>query len=209
MPGEVLTRIIRIEGIEPGAIPLEEYANLLRDLVFVHDRLWLIANQEHFRERLYFSSFFYARDQRRVLQTLQLISAEIGSPFKLDISVNVDDWAKGIANAFIDVVRAVATLPSYIENEKQLSEQQKLRTRQMRARTHRLENEARVEISKRRSTGLIVARPAVQALNSENIPDWEKKLLPLEKDIQRLAQSPLKITGADELLGDDKTSAEG
>src|ERR1700687_423941 len=53
MPGEVLTRIIRIEGIEPGAIPLKEYANLLRDLVFVHDRLWLIANQEHFRERLY------------------------------------------------------------------------------------------------------------------------------------------------------------
>ena len=179
MPGKVLTRIIRIDGIEPGAIPLEEYANLLRDLVFIHDRLWLIANKEHFREGLYFSSFFYTRDQRRVLQTLQLVSAEIGSPFKLDITVNLDEWAKGIANAFInDIIRAVATLPSHIENEKQLSEQQKLRTRQMRARTQRLENEARVEISKSRSTYLTVARPAVQALNSENIPGWEKRLLP-------------------------------
>jgi hypothetical protein len=190
------TRIIRIEGVEPTTIPLEEYANFLRDLVFIHDRLWLIGLKQDFPTRLYYSSFFYVRDRPRVSHPLQLISTQIGSPFKLDVDVNVGDWFKGAASAFMEVLRGVATLPSYIEKAKQEVEQNKLKTRQMRVETQLSESVAReTKLAIRDST----AARSIKALDPGDIVDWQARLAPLEKDIQRLSESPLKITKVDEL----------
>jgi hypothetical protein len=202
MQTEGQVKVISIEGLEPTTIELEEYANFLRDLVFIHDRVSLISQKGNFPTSLYYSSFFYVRDRQRVSHPLQLVSARIGSPWKLDLDINVGEWFKDAGTAFLDLLRGIVTLPSYIEREKQIAEQEKLKTRQMRARTQVLESvarEARLAIERPQVPELIAENSPLHALNTNDDPEWQAKLKPLRNDLQRLSDSPLRMTSIKDL----------
>jgi hypothetical protein len=180
--------LFTLRGIEQGEISLEDYANFHRDLVFIHDRIWILALRREANYTLYYSRWFYVRDQPRVPkdQVLQLRSSRIGSPFNLSLDVNVGEWFEGAANAFLAVIRGLITLPEYRDRKR-------LENRRLRATVINAENEQRA-----RSTVLEVQKQrALRELR--NLPglakgDIENRLRLLENDINRISESPLQIT---------------
>src|SRR4051794_12338160 len=89
MPLENRGQLIRIRGSENASIELEDYADFLRDIVFIHDRIWILASGDERFRRIYFSHFFYVRVRRVPADyRLRLVSSEIGSPFELKVKVD-------------------------------------------------------------------------------------------------------------------------
>lgn len=195
--------VLTIRGDESGPVELENYANFLRDLVFVYDRLWMLGSKA-FAEampKVYYSSFFYTRGHRPIPTeaALGLVSAVISSPFKIDLNINtnIGESADRVARAFVTVVRALATLPALIRREE-------LQNRLLEATV----NEEIRLMKKKRPEGnrepLADAGEALRSLPGLQANDSEGKLSFLTKDMARVAESPLKIRSVEEHHGEDK-----
>jgi hypothetical protein len=179
VPVEGAGQRIGVRGTEIRSVELEEYANFLRDIVFLHDRIWILSQNHKSAETLYYSNFFYTRGHRPVPteQRLRLVSAVIGSPFDLNINVNFGKSFKQAAKAFVEILRGIATLPEYMKQEK-------LRTRALRVAVHSLEREERATLH-----NIIPSNSAIRELPAIS----DEKLAPIVKDMLRLAESPLRI----------------
>lgn len=179
MPVEGAGQRIVIRGTEIRSVELEEYANFLRDIVFLHDRIWILSHNHKSAETLYYSNFFYTRGRRPVPeeQRLRLLSAVIGSPFDLNINVNFGKSFDEAAKAFVEILRGIATLPEYMKQEK-------LRTRALRVGVRSLEKVERATVH-----NIIRSNSAVRELPAIS----DEKLAPIVKDALRLAESPLRI----------------
>ena len=123
LPQEIPVEFI-IRGTEAAELTVEEFASFLRDIVFLHDRLWLIESRT-FREYDLRASFFYTRNGRPIPkdQRLELISVHKGSPFELRLRMH---WVVGTATAawlFFQLIRGIALFPGEIKLEK-LQEQE-------------------------------------------------------------------------------------
>ena len=99
------TDALIVRGDEVGSILLEDDANFLRDLIFLHNRIWILASRDESLYKLYYSNWFYVRGKGRVPegQELSLISARIGSPFELNLNLN----GKRLTNAPVRQARSV------------------------------------------------------------------------------------------------------
>jgi hypothetical protein len=187
---------LRLTGVEKQPISVEDYANFMRDLVFIHDRVYILASKEG-NYRLYHSNWFYVRDQPRIPndQMLLLHSASIGSPFTLKIDINVDEWFKAAADAFLKILYGVITIPEHRERER-------LQNRLIKAKVLEAEHQQRA-----RSAVLKIERKkALQEL--QKLPglagrDREGRQHLLQRDIDRISESPLLITDI-EMEGEKK-----
>lgn len=200
---------ITIRGDEVSPIRLQSYGDFLRDLVFVHDRLWfLVARDEKF-ERIYFSNWFYSRNHRRVPdnQELLLSSARIGSPFDINIKVNLGDWAKGVAEALVNVLRGLTTLGEHRQRKRLEND----RTQILNERERLLNDALRASIATQapEPPASALTRERTLDLNQVNLPqpvvrnllslpgmqaeDGSAKLHLLMNDIARLSNGDLII----------------
>jgi len=187
------SELLILRGTEAGPVELESYANFLRDLVFLHDRLWILASKEA-SYKLYYSSNFYTRGRRPVPgpERLQLVSAHVGSPFELRLNLNVGEWLEGAARAFTEILRSVATLPAHVEREE-------LHNRLVRAEVEYVERQLQ---PRQASTEAVKRQPPVLLDDLRSLPglqgdEGEGRLALLENDVERISTSDLKITSVE------------
>jgi hypothetical protein len=144
-----------------------------------------------------------ARDKTSPLapDPLRPVSARIGSPFKLDVNITFSGF-KEAADAFTSLLRGVATLPSQVSIANQHAEQEKLKTREMRAVTQtaeKVERNFRDQIGHWHAADAIVSNALGSPLNVAEITDREAKLRPISRDVQRVLESPLRVTEVSEI----------
>lgn len=100
-----------LRGDQQDSSSLEELANYLRDLVFLHDRLvlWELGYNSIAESHTY---PFYSRYSRRELRELQLQVKRlgIGSPFELLVSFPAALVAPSAVAAFVLLIRQLAML---------------------------------------------------------------------------------------------------
>jgi len=180
-----------LRGTEEASVLVEDYANFLRDLVFIHDRIWILASPDERFSKLYYSNWFYVRGQQRVpeKQMLELRSAQIGSPFELKVKLDFGDQLQKAARAFLDLLRGLITLPEYKKKEK-------LKNRLLKAAV--LKEEIEVQALKTsqdsRARTLLEELRSLPALQDQ---DWKTKVHILQNDVQRLSESRLRITSVE------------
>ena len=127
--GEGIPSEIALSGSEQGPVTVEDYANLLRDLVFLHDHLWIAASDQA-RDYDLSAGYFYTRHGRPVPESQQLIlrRARIGSPFNLQMLIPSATFIASVAVAYYQIVQAHRTrklLPG--ELRRQALDERKLR----------------------------------------------------------------------------------
>ncbi len=124
---EEIPQEIAVRGLEAEFVSVEDFANFLRDLVFLHDRIWIIASG---REKEYDlkAGYFYTRYGRPVPadQRLQLVFARKGSPWEIGILIASAPIIAATAWGFVQAIRALILLPG--EFRKQNLEIEKIKT---------------------------------------------------------------------------------
>lgn len=192
MPNRTSVVVLTIGGDESGEMELEQYANFLRDLVFIYDRLWMLSSKSFIEvmPKVYYSSFFYTRGHRPVPaeRTLELASARIGSPFRIDLNIKTDfgESLEGAARAFATLLRTIATLPALVRRE---NLQNRLLEAAVNEEIHHITRRA----LKADGESLAEAAKALQSLPGLQTKDWEERISFLERDLARLTDSSLKI----------------
>lgn len=112
LPMEIPSMIV-LRGSEADSIDLEDMANFLRDLVFIHDRIWL-AESEANREYDLNASFFYTRTGRPVPEAdrLKLSNIRMASPWEMAVVISSAlTGAMATAWLFFQIARGVLLLP--------------------------------------------------------------------------------------------------
>jgi hypothetical protein len=183
--------VLLLRGKEAGPISLEDYANFLRDLVFLHDRLWILtANDERFY-RLYYSNWFYVRDRQRVPsgEELQLLSARIGSPFEIKIDFNLGKIFEGAGKALVEILRGVATLPEYMERER-------IRTEHLRNRLLPVSTKE-AETSQQQDQRLVRLASELRSLPGVEGEDGSDRMRYIQNEVDRISDSRLRITSVE------------
>lgn len=167
---------VALRGIEIGTVSLEEFANFLRDLVFLHDRLWIIASG---RDRQYDleASYFYTRYGRPIPneQKVLLLHLRRESPFEVGFVLQSAIYFGSAAWIFVQIIRGLRLLPG--EAEKQQLEIEKLRD-EKRERSERIERAVRE-----------VTENLPSAPNSR-----ETEIRLIRRDIERISANHLRIT---------------
>jgi len=125
IPQEIPSEIVlRAEPL--GPIEVEELGNFLRDLVFLHDRLWIIGSKEHADYPLD-ASFFYTRSGRPLPpeQRLRLTVISKQSPLELQLVIQSAFLGLSAAWLFFQLIRGMVLLPG--ERRIQRLQEEKLR----------------------------------------------------------------------------------
>lgn len=185
-PSEIPSEMI-LRGSEADSIDLEDMANFFRDLVFIHDRIWL-AESKITRKYDLSASFFYTRTGRPVPETnrLKLSSIRMASPWEMAIAIG-SATAGGAASAwmFFQIARGVLLLPG--ERRLQRLQEEKLR--------RELANGTPQSLSPideyPRSVDEVIAEGVEEHLL---LAEQAAVLEPLiQKDVRRILKSPIKI----------------
>ncbi len=182
---------ITIRGDESKEVSVEELANFLRDLVFLHDRLWIIGSKEH-REYPLDASFFYTRNGRPLPpeQRLRLGTIRRESPYELSLIIASAALGLPSAWAFFEIIRGVLLLPG--ERRIQALEIQKLQGEVKQSReVSTVSPVARAEQPSQRLGDILD-----QLTEDESLPDnrRETELRLLERDVERISQDAFRIT---------------
>jgi hypothetical protein len=186
IPSELPYEIV-LRADDPKDIDAEELANFIRDLVFLHDRVWLINSEDQTQYRLD-ASFFYTRNGRPIPsgQRLKLASIRKESPLEMGMIVAAAVGSPAAAWAFFQILRGVLLLRG--ERRIQSLQEQKLRQEvaQAKAPNHQSLVESRVPLITIYNEEL-----GGQRKSSERI---ETELRLLQRDVQRISENNFRIT---------------
>jgi hypothetical protein len=122
-----------LKGQSPKNLEVEELANYLRDLVFLHDRLVRMSDPEYSIEKLS-NSFFYVRGGRSVDTRFRLRLTHIRqeSPFELGLLIGALLAAPAAGWGFFQIVRGCMLLRGDRRLQRQQVEQNEIsRARQL------------------------------------------------------------------------------
>jgi hypothetical protein len=177
---------IRLYGAKIDLPNVEQMANFMRDLVFLHDRLWLIENRSNseFNPR---ASYFYTRYGRSVPERdrLKLISIRMESPWEMAVFIGSALAGTGAtAWAFFQILRGALLLPG----ELRLQQMQELKAH------HELQKLVAENASGHNSEPA-AGNTIVSVIRALSLP--EEKVGPAESliqgDVRRLHESPLRL----------------
>ncbi len=176
LPEEVPYEVV-LRGIEVGKLSVEGFANFLRDLVFLHDRLWIIATGQELKPGMY----FYSRYGRRVPadQRLELIFVRQGSPLEIGIIIRSAPFVVSAALAFVQIIRALRLLPG--EKKKQDLEIEELEAKKS-------ERQKQVDDAARVAFGELARNEDFRR------PQPEMEIRVIRRDIERISENQLRIT---------------
>ena len=192
--GEGVPYEIKLTGYEDGPVRVEDYANLLRDLVFLHDHLWIAASRQT-RDYDLSAGYFYTRYGRPVPDNQQLVlgHAKIGSPFDLQILIPSATLLASVAVTYYQLVQAYRTrklLPG--ELRRQALDEQKLHREldasppKVNAEGQDLDPESRE--GQHSLEGLLKDLPGFVGDRKESITRV------VRRDLDRISGNPIKIT---------------
>jgi hypothetical protein len=169
-------------GPETETMTVEDYANFLRDLVFLHDRLWIVASKERAAGYNLSAGWFYTRYGRPVPenQRLVLTSALKRSPFELGILIASAAEVGRVAWLFFQIIRGLLLLPG--ELEKQDLENEKLK------------HDNREDYLSSRASGPLDLRADLRDLAGTEREDADTVLHLVQRDVERLKGGRLQIT---------------
>src|SRR5579872_495063 len=167
-----------------GEIDAEDLANFLRDLVFLHDRLWIIASGTDYSLD---ASFFYTRKGRPIppKQRLKLTLVKRESPLELGLVIASAIAIPSAAFAFFQIVRGMLLIPG--EKRIQRLEEQKL-LKELEATPSPEPEAARLPPP----SSLSEIYDATAGEQSEDQRKIELRLL--QRDIQRISENEFRIT---------------
>jgi hypothetical protein len=175
-----------LTGFESESPPLEEIANYLRDLVFLHDRL--VLWQLHREEANYSPLQFYGRYARRELQEWRpkTQALSVGSPFGLWLVLPAIVIASGAVRSFADVITRLSLLGpdrAYRQAETEILREQ--------ANSLRIQNRLRARV--------------VEYLESDphNLEFNEQVKSLLRNDADRLIKGAITLESVEEVGSDD------
>lgn len=189
---------IQITGTEGKLVELEQVANFIRDLVFLHDRLWIVAAKD-LREYKLDSGYFYMRYGRPVPkdQRLQLVSFSMGSPFSLVFLLAAAGVGASIALPYFKLLRGGLLLPGELKKQKldakkiegeieinelkkvQLSAEIENRSSKLRDRTSKVIGDVRSDL---------------RSLRSHDSTSLEEVERLITRDVERLNEDEIVVT---------------
>ncbi len=184
IPSEILIRAERL-----GTVEVEQLGNFLRDLVFLHDRLWIISSNEHADYPLD-AGFFYTRSGRPIPpeQSLRLIRINEQSPLELQIAIqSAIVGIPGAAWVFFQLVRGALLLPGELRI-------QKLQEEKLRNEVPKLGSQVPILDLPDRTAE--IGRIYEEDLGKRNVPSSrrETELRLLLRDVQRIGEDGFRIT---------------
>jgi hypothetical protein len=191
VPKEILIR-----GTESDDLTVEQLANFLRDLVFLHDHLWLMASPDY-KEYNLNHSFFYSRYGRPVPQSqrLHLLSVEKKSPFELQLGIPSAFYFVPVAMIFFRLLRGAILLPGELEKQDADIQFKREATENMSLRNEKL----RSEVTKReQKLDLDVSMSAQEETDIRALPgaladDYEERIHLIKRDVRRLANNEIQV----------------
>ncbi len=215
LPEEIPLEIV-IRGSEAPNITVEEVANFLRDLVFLHDRLWMIASGAEAESTLA-KSFFYTRNGRPVPSSyqLQLLSIRKESPFEAGILIGSALALAPAAWIYYRILRGALLLPGEIEKQdveidKAKSETEKLKLDKIKVayeveeKRRKLQNVTSLRASDfyEKKSHLRDHRPSViddlqddlRELSQTDVESFEERAHLIERDVKRLTEHEIVVT---------------
>lgn len=197
LPERIPLEIV-IRGTEAPDIAVEEFANFLRDLVFLHDRLWMMASGLHVESKLA-NSFFFTRNGRPVPAgyQLQLLSIRKESPFEVRILIGSALALAPAAWVYFRILRGSLLLPGEIEKqgveiEKGKSEVEKLELEKVRL-AYEIEEKKR-QLHDQVPKILNDVRGDLQEFPSSRIESFEERLHLVERDVTRLTEHEIVVS---------------
>jgi hypothetical protein len=203
LPEQIPLEIV-IRGTEAPNITVEEFANFLRDLVFLHDRLWMIGSEAKVESTLG-KSFFYTRNGRPVPASyqLQLLSIRKESPFEAGILIGS---ALGLAPAawiFFRILRGALLLPGEIEKQdveidKGKAEIEKLNVEKVKT-AYEIEEKRRLLQDARSARGhgpsiIDDLQDDLRELSQTQVESFEERVHLVERDVRRLTEHEIVVT---------------
>ncbi|MGH9686296.1 MAG: hypothetical protein ACRD5K_04295 [Candidatus Acidiferrales bacterium] len=193
IPSEIVLR-----GIEAQEIRVEDLANFLRDLVFLHDRLWMMASEKYVGKDIG-CSWFYGRNGRPIPgnQQLRLVSFRKESPFLADIIIASAALSAPVAWTYFRILRGALLLPGEISKQDAEVEQIKTHTEMEQLEKVKLAYEI-VEMQRNwRERALATTselRKDLREFPSSPQEPFENRLELVERDIERLSRNEIIIT---------------
>ena len=161
---------------ETDILLLEDVATFLKDLVYLHDRLALLApyNIENFKqfENIYFLDYFYRRFSRPLPESdkLKVSHIHLGSPLSIELLIGIIFGFPTAALAFIKLLQIIRDWD--LDREKK-----RLENLELKLRIHKLINEMAHDLG----------------LSNLQQLDREEVIKLIEKDTLRLTRHEIKI----------------
>ena len=197
LPKEIPSEI-SIRGIEGREIAVEDFANFLRDIVFLHDRIWMMSSRDYSESKLGYS-FFYTRNGRPIQQTqkLKLISVRMESPFDLVVNIPSALSYASAAWIFFRLLRGALLLPGEIEKQymeidrgNSAIEKQELEKTDL---VYTIDEKRRRSRDHRASIPLDV-REDILELAKPHTDSFEERISLVERDVRRLSEDEIVVT---------------
>ena len=191
-PAEEIPYEVTLKGLEGKDLTVEGFANFLRDLVFLHDRLWLLASEEHAKYN-HITGRFFIRGGRPVPpnQALRLHRVKKESPWELTFTIESALYASPVVGLIlVRLFRALVLLPGEIERQDLVNEQIRLQNEQLR-RSLALRPSVPSEKIARLPSDIADEIAQLPGLQGEK---REENYRRLERDIERISDHGLAIT---------------
>jgi hypothetical protein len=181
-PPEIPYEIV-VRANDPQKTEVEELANFLRDLVFLHDRLWLIATDYSAKYNIG-ASFFYARDHRPVPhdQRLGMSFLRKESPLELAVIISSALAVPAAAWAYFQILRGRKLLPG------------ELRLQQLQEKKLLAEIDSLAPAAQKPQSELTSIYNELKEEAHTTLERRELEVTLLQRDIERLSQDAFRIT---------------
>jgi hypothetical protein len=182
MPQILVPQQLAMQGLQDRKLLAEELGNFLRDLVFLHDRLWILASKE-FVHYNYQTTWFFGRNTRPlpVEARLEVVSFRKESPWFLLLDLGAFGAFGAVCLLYLKVLRIALLLPGEFVEQ--------------RLRIEILEH-TRAEKRKRESSTIIEpTQQDISQLPGLRGEQGEKNYQLLLRDAKRLSNGPLKTQG--------------
>ncbi|HXN50427.1 MAG TPA: hypothetical protein VN943_00720 [Candidatus Acidoferrum sp.] len=212
---ETIPLEIVIRGTEGKDLRVEDFANFLRDLVFLHDRLWMMGSEEY-SESVLAKSFFFTRHGRPIPkeQQLKLVSLRKESPFELVVLIGSAIVGAPAAWIYFRILRGALLLPGEVEKQDVEIEKGKSETQKLRLESIKLSREIAETETPQVNEGLAIEdfrerRRRLQSQGSRLAPDlasdlrdlpqshaesFEERVRLVERDVKRISDHEIVIT---------------
>ncbi len=180
LPAEIPYEIVLQGTTEGGELRLEDFADFLRDLVFLHDRLWLIASRRSLQSRKLNGSRYY-RSKRTVPfdQKLRLNYVRMESPLEIGFTIASAIKAAAVALAYAKAIEILVLLPG--------------KRRKQNLEIQRLEDEREIR-KKATETALETIADSSGEGEERRVQQREEEYRWIRRDIGRIPEHGIKIT---------------
>jgi len=195
---ETIPYEIVIRGAEEKNISVEEFANFLRDLVFLHDRVLMMASEDFSQTKIAYS-FFYTRNGRpiRKEQQLALVSLRKESPFEIVVLIGSAIAVAPAAWIYFRILRGTLLLRGEIEKqdveiEKGKSEIEKLEMEKVHL-AYEIEKKRR-QLQEQTPKVVEDVRGDLQELPPSSVETFEERMHLVERDVERLTDHEIVVS---------------